>query len=772
MKRILAVSALISAFNIAAFAASLTVKVTDGKVPLEDATVVIPELKASLITSERGIVLFNNLHNGKYTIFAVLPGYEKYSNTVEINGDLDMQIRLKEVAYSLGEITVESKKDRGKVSTETTMKKEELGANTQLLMNDAVKTLQLMPGVSSGGGTFDSRMYIQGGDQNEWIAYMDGIFIINPTRWGGLLSMFNPYVIDSIDLYTAGYPAEYGQGLSGVIVVDTLNGNKDRLKGFVDVSFISAEMLLEGPLSSNLTVMFDMRRTYYEIYLPLLLPPGSLTGVQVPYLWDGILKLDWDITHIDNLSFDLYGSMEGLKWNPPNLPISFSYQEINLIGSMKYTHRFDSGDAFDAVLGVSPQYDKDQIAGSPTFVIDDNISQYLYQASMDYFLNSIKGHKIQAGGQIGFFSSGPDSSIVESNYSLNAQGVWTNNYALNRNYSSMNIGYYSTYLMDNWEIFPSIIVEGGGRDEYYTLNGENAFNPQAGIKWETTKDLDFYLRGGLYHLFPLSITYNDSNMGNPGLSSEKVWHLIGGTEYSSGDYLLRAEGFYKYYYGLWENDSVVHYNNNGIRNVYGGDIYLQKKQRKGEWLSGWIAYTYVYGAEEITSRSAEDPSSPYGVPQDSWFVPNYLRAHTISAITELTYYKNPDSAFFLDFMNEWKLSFELSAMSGKPYTPDTNFIQATVNGNTQYYFTQGAYDSQYTPWYVRLDVKLTIPFGLGFMTWLLGPNAQGYVYIQVLNVLDLQNVIDYSYSVKDGQLVQTAERDLPLIPLAGLRIEF
>jgi hypothetical protein len=64
--------------------------------------------------------------------------------------------------------------------------------------------MQAMPGVSSSGGTFDSRMYIQGGDAYEWIAAMDGVFIMNPTRWGENISMFNPNIVDTIDLYTAG----------------------------------------------------------------------------------------------------------------------------------------------------------------------------------------------------------------------------------------------------------------------------------------------------------------------------------------------------------------------------------------------------------------------------------------------------------------------------------------------------------------------------------------------------------------------------------------
>ncbi len=777
MNRILTVVLLIAAVVTVSFSASLTIKVSDGKVPVEDATVVITELSTNMLTSDKGIVFIGNMPSGSFTIIAVMPGYEKYSNVIEMKGeDRVIPVRLLQVSYSLGEITVESKRNKGKVTTQTTVKKEELEASSQFIMNDAIKTLQMMPGVSSSGSMFDSRMYIQGGDFDEWIGSMDGVYIMNPYRWGGRISMFNPYILESIDLYTAGYPAEYGQGLSGVVAVETKNGNKDRLKGFFDISSGSSEISLEGPLSSNFTVFFDIRRTYYELIFPLIYTRDQLVGIQVPYLWDGILKLNWDITYYDSLSFDMYGSLEGMKWNldssingSSQQPGEFEYQSVNLIGSARYKHRFESGDSFDFTAGVLPQYEEDRLSGSPLVTFDENQTNYLYQLRADYFLNSIKGHKIQAGGM--FIYAVPSASETVNYYSLNANGQWTNG-TVNETFNTIHIAYYSAYLLDNWEIFPSFIFEAGAREEYFTLDNENAINPQAGIKWETTDRLDFFLRGGLYHLFPMDVTLVDSNLGNPDLKSDKVYHLIGGSEYSSGDYIFRIEGFYKYYFDMIEGDSVLHYNNNGVRNVYGGDIYLQKKARKGEWLSGWIAYTYTYGVEDITARSAEDPANPYSIPSSEWFIPNYLRSHTISAIAEMTYYKNPGLTNFFDFMNEWKLSIELTAMSGKPYTPVTNFIQSSFNGGTYYYFDNGKYDSEYTPWYVRLDVKLTIPWNADFLKGILGPNVTAYAYIQVLNVLDLPNIIDYSYTVQNGQLVKVPVGDLPIIPLGGVRIDF
>jgi outer membrane cobalamin receptor len=777
------------------FPANLLLKVTDGSsVALEDASIVIPGLKLNQLTDDRGICVFKNLPGGKYTLFAILPGFEKYSNTVELNGsNMNINISMKAAAYSLGEINVESKRNEGKVDNQTTVKKDELYANSQTVMNDSVKTLQLMPGVSSGGGAANSAMFIQGGNSDEWIAYMDGIYIQNPMRWNGYMnttmlasyisvSMFNPYVVDSIDLYTAGYPAIYGQGLSGVVAVDTVNGSSDRWKGFIDVSLMAAEILAEGPVKSNLTVVFDMRRTYYDLWLPVVFSIDEGSETVFPYLWDGFLKLSWDISPEDRLSFDGYFSLEGMDWsltadtNAPqngyNYSGEYEYQVLNVIGSAKYYHNFGTGDSFDIVAGIMPVIGNIDISSGLSLNLNENFSQYFYQLSSDYYLNSINGHKIQAGGIV-LYDNPSFGNEQMSQYMLTPQGTWTNIQNINLTINNLQAAYYAAYLMDNWEILPSFILELGGREEYYTLNNEYAFNPQGGIKWESTENLDFYIKGGLYHEYPMNILELNSLTGNPDLQSEKVYHAIAGLDYSDSDYMFRIEGFYKYYYDLDETDSLLNINNCGIRNVYGGDVYIQKKPKKGDWLSGWISYTYVKGMEELTNRSPEDPANPYQMPLNQQFVPAFLISHTISALVELTYYKNQDlRPSFFDFMNEWKFSAELTMESGIPYTPVTNYTANSVNGMPQYYFYNGAYDSMLTPWYCKLDLKLTMPFDAGWLKGCLGPYVRGYVYIEVLNALNYNNILSYNYSVNNGQLTKNPVNDLPLIPLGGFRIEF
>ena len=699
------------------YPAKLTVTVMDSLQPMSDAVVVILEQNLQETTDKKGKALFEDLTPGKYTLVVMLNGYHKYTKAVTIPADgLKITAKINPKAYNLGEVTISAKRTQGKTETKTTITQDEVGAVSQSIMHDSIKALQAMPGVSSSGGTFDSRMYIQGGDAYEWIASMDGVYIMNPTRWGGSVSMFNPNIVDTIDLYTAGYPSSFGQGLSGIVDVQTRSGDKEHWKLFYEQSVVSSEIQLEGPVSSNFTVFFNTRRTYYDLVAPYLFTGDQWKGVQFPYLWDGVFKMNWEITPSDILSFTGYGSQEGMKWNlaaggDTDLGSNavFSYQTINLIGSLRYRHNFGNEDSFDITAAYTPIFGNYHLGDSMIVQEDEWENDYYYQLSGNYYLNSITNHKIQIG-TLNFYAV-PDGSNNVNVYSLNQQGQWTNSYSMNQKLGPMNIYYNGIYAMDNWEFIPSWIVQFGVRGEYYNANNEYDINPQAGLKYEITKKLDVFFRTGIYDLLPVDIIEIDPTYGNPKLVSQKVQHYITGFDFSDDRYAFKLEGFVKNYYDLVENDIVSNYNNNGIRNVYGGDVYLQKKAVRGDWLSGWISYTYTYGMEKITARSAPTPQEIYQTPLNEFFVPGYLRNHTLSAIVDMTYYSGEKPSFF-DFLEKWKLSFDYRLLSGSPYTPVTNFTAYQTPAGTQYLFAYGQYNSEFLPWYSKLDIRITMPYSI------------------------------------------------------------
>lgn len=98
-------------------------------------------------------------------------------------------------------------------------------ANTVELGGDAMRIVNRLPGVSSVG--VSAKPHIRGGNQDELLVLFNDIELIDPFHLKDFQSIFsglNPAVVDAIDIYTGGFPARYGNRMSGVMdVTSTTN---------------------------------------------------------------------------------------------------------------------------------------------------------------------------------------------------------------------------------------------------------------------------------------------------------------------------------------------------------------------------------------------------------------------------------------------------------------------------------------------------------------------------------------------------------------------
>ena len=72
-----------------------------------------------------------------------------------------------------------------------------------------------------------------GGSAYEMMNYYDRILLFNAYVWGGMMSVYNPDVVQSIDFYSGAFPAEHGNAMSGVMDVRMRDGKTDQFGGFL-----------------------------------------------------------------------------------------------------------------------------------------------------------------------------------------------------------------------------------------------------------------------------------------------------------------------------------------------------------------------------------------------------------------------------------------------------------------------------------------------------------------------------------------------------------
>lgn len=204
-------------------------KVTDidTKEPISDATVEIQELGIKVVTDAEGNYVIAGIRTSIYDVRVSALNYEPVvQESIPIPANVkttrDFQLKkvesgtkivIKDKRITEQKIDIERTKTNASSRTQTS---EELGDMPVPSFFSAVETL---PGIVRQGG----QLHIRGGRGDQVNYMVDGVSITDPVTntFGGTL---NTNAIQSVEVQTGGFSAEYGKAISGIISVVTKEG--------------------------------------------------------------------------------------------------------------------------------------------------------------------------------------------------------------------------------------------------------------------------------------------------------------------------------------------------------------------------------------------------------------------------------------------------------------------------------------------------------------------------------------------------------------------
>jgi hypothetical protein len=192
------------------------------KVPLQSAKVTLKKggiLVENEETNTLGKAIFQDINPGRYTMIVYLDGYITYSDTIDIEeSNYEYTIALKEITTP--EIDVVAKHEINVSSIDNTTGNQVFeseayhGAPTSRMTN--IIQENLLGAVRAPTG----EVHISG-MHGEFTYYIDGLPIPLGV-FGGLNEVIDPKVLDRINFYTGGFPAEYGGQMAAIMDVHTL----------------------------------------------------------------------------------------------------------------------------------------------------------------------------------------------------------------------------------------------------------------------------------------------------------------------------------------------------------------------------------------------------------------------------------------------------------------------------------------------------------------------------------------------------------------------
>ena len=136
---------------------------------------------------------------------------------------------------------------------------------------DVLKSLQMLPGVQSGGEG-RAGIYVRGGDYDQNLFLLDGITLYNPEHLQGFTSAINADLMDDVVLYKGAFPSRFGSRLSSVIDIFLREGDMDKYHASVTAGMLASRIQVEGPIwKGHTSFNIGARLSYFNaIVRPLL----------------------------------------------------------------------------------------------------------------------------------------------------------------------------------------------------------------------------------------------------------------------------------------------------------------------------------------------------------------------------------------------------------------------------------------------------------------------------------------------------------------------
>jgi hypothetical protein len=597
------------------------------------ATVYAVEQQVGAAANEYGFYSLS-LKPDSVTLQFSFVGYQTYQIRTQISADKLLNIELSTEADVLNEVVIEADAIENKVNS-TQMSVDKVSVQEAKVLPvifgevDIIKTLQLKPGVVSGGeGT--SAIVVRGGGPDQNLIKLDEAVVYNPAHLFGFFSTFNSDALKDAEIYKGGFPAQYGGRLSSVIDVKLKDGNYKRFGAQGGIGLIASRLTLEGPIvKDKASFMVAGRRTYADLITKGVnkLNEGDSSYQKIPdyYFYDLNSKLNFNLGNNNRLFVSGYFGRDkfGVKFDDFEFGFDWGNTTLTTRWNHIYNPKLFSNVTFtfsDYLYTITSRFD----------VFNFELGSGIRDANLalDYYWSPTNAHQVRFGGEathhwlnIGRFkgeNENDDQPLFNTSNDMRATD-------------------FGAYLSDDITISRKLSLNAGIRlsGMYSDTSLYTGIEPRAALKYSITPNVSLkasYTRMYQYlHLIsnsgaslPTDVWYPSTTRIKPQRSDLAV---LGISLKIADQYLLTNEVYYK-----WQKNQIdfrdgadLFFNNDledefvvGTGTAFGNEIYFEKT--KGQ-LTGWIGYTIA-----DAWRTFND------INNGQKFRPRYAQRHTASIV--------------------------------------------------------------------------------------------------------------------------------------------
>jgi len=688
-----------------AFTFTLIAQITiSGKVlgrnnkPLKDVSVTLKDTYDGATTDETGNYKFETSEKGSQTLIFSHPKFIEIEKSIQIEDkNLILNAELKEsvseidaVVISAGSIEASDKKRATTLLTPIDVYTT-AGANGQI--SSALETL---PGVQKVGES--EGLFVRGGTGTETKFFMDGNLVNNyfGNSVPGIKAMdrLNTSLFKGNVFSSGGYSAVYGQALSGVLALESIDLPERNAADF-GISPIFASGGIQR-VNQEKTHSYGISLGYSNLELMQKILKFNTDFEKAPQSFGG--NGNFRIKTSRGGFIKYYGSYDtsSMKLSSPNLDDETSSDKINQNGkntfhSLSYREKFGR---YTLNLGSSYTYNQnilhfsnvDQNGSSPfNNDIDSKGNYFNAKALIERKLFKISA--IRAGIELNTTKEETWVSIAQKNYEFRDDIT-------------------SLFAETDLGISNDLSLKIGARAENSSSINRWNFSPRFAMAYRISKEWTSSLAYGTFFQNPESRFFTENYQPN----YQRADHYIFQVQRAADGRSLRLETYYKKYQDLIKTTTdfyrPIAVNNNGSGYAKGVELFWRDKKSLKN-IDYWVSYSYLDSKRDYLNYT------------ESLF-PNFAAKHTLSLVAK-------------KFVTNWKTGFNISYNynSGRPYY---NFV--TENGNTVLKNQGFVKDYQ------------AVNFSLNYLPNLGKKDARAFtvLVLSINNVLGTKNEFGYNFS--------------------------
>ena len=721
---------------------------------LSEMAISILELGQNTTTDAKGHFEFRGLPAGRWTVQVSRPGWITSRHNLEVvEGEVTQaKLWIKNANYGHNEAVGVYRRKREEV-TRRTISVEEI-RRIPGTMGDPIRVIQNLPGAARAPFGI-GLLVIRGSNPEDSAVYIDGIRVPYIYHLGGLVSVLNSDIIQSVDYLPGGYSVRYGRSTGGVVDVTTRKKAPEQARMTWSTDILDTGALFEGRFGKNKDhhLAVAARRSYIDKLLPLFL--GEAGRLAKPRWMDYQLRYFHDSER-------------------PFTAFLFGFDDILFIG--------DSADSSEDTIGVHyfthrgllnykvPLSERLTLSLTPSMGVDGistNIGsdfrleqfQYLFEvrAEAEWVQNDhltvLSGIDF-LGGRGEFEVALPfkpadrinGDPLTEDEAILFGDKLWAWGPDL--------------YLQAKWRPLAdpdALLIAPGLRTSFMQVQemyNTLGLDPRISVRGRVLPHT--FVKGGTgIYTQPAQPFESWSPNGNVDLGMEKSWSTSLGLEQRFGQAnSLELEGFYKSMWDLIVNNPELSdpqidqiYINEGLGRVYGMELMI-RREPIGHFF-GWISYTLSKSERlDYPNFSDEDIEGARYETDNEWYPFAFDQTHIFVALGG---YQMPYGVH---------ASGRFSYVTGNPYTPYSLGIY-DIDSDNYSAFQSGNINSERMAPYLALDLRIE-------KTWLF-KSAKLDTYLELLNVVKGENpeFIDYNYDYTESRSIS----GLPFIPSIGFNLE-